>query len=699
MSLKDYPLISDWLRVAGGRLTARTGKVDIGQRISSALAQVVHEELTLPFDVIDVAPVTTADSPDEGMTSGSNSIEQSAHAQRLACATLRGFALQWATKAQGGAPDDWRLEDGLLTSPASNTPLALLDLLDGRDLSLPVDLEASCSGPSGQPARMRGMGALVTGAFRFVHDLDLPDMLHARIIRPSHAAARLAELDDTVVHKLQAEGLRLHRNGSFLAVGGDREWPVVRGAGRLARACVWASDNSLTEGDIQTTLTPANAIRMRVEDGTPVSGPLPDLPGDMNHHARYERPFTMHGALAPSAACAQWDGTSLHVTCHSQGIYFLRAAIAESLGLPEDKVVLTYMPGSGCYGHNGADDAALDAALLAMAWPHRPVLVKWTREQEHAWEPYGPAQAVALSARLQGGRITAYAADTIGGTFRGRPRSGAGGAGPARLLSNRFRDPPRAPLETTPNLNREGGLHRNLTPIYDLGETRLIKNLIPDMPLRTSALRCLGAAANVFALESFLDEVATAEGQDALGFRRAHLKDPRALAVLDQLEALLAERSVMGTGRGVAYAQYKNAMARVGAAVDLDVTDKAEVMLNRIVMVADAGGVVDHDGLVAQLEGGALQAASWALHEEVLWDRDGVTSRDWDSYPVLRFQNVPDIETHLLIPPGARPLGAGEASPGPVLAAIANAICAATGLRLRRLPFTPDRIEAAALAD
>lgn len=696
MSLKDFPLISDWLRVSGGTLVARTGKVDIGQRISSALAQVVHEELTLPFDVIDVATVTTAGSPDEGMTSGSNSIEQSAHAQRLACATLRALALRWVAEAQGGAPEDWRLEEGLLTGPASNEPLPLLVLLEGRDLSLPIDPDATTYGPSGQPAPMRGMPELVSGAYRFVHDIDLPDMLHARLIRPPHAQAKLTGLDDNLHDKLQTEGLRVHRDGSFLAVLGPHEWPVVRGAERLARGCRWEGDG-LPEGDVQDQLTNDQAIRMPVKDGTPRDAPLPEMPKDLTHHARYERPFTMHGSLAPSAACALWDGERLHVTCHSQGIYFLRDAIAESLGLPSDNVILTYMPGSGCYGHNGADDAALDAGLLAVANPGRPVLLKWTREQEHAWEPYGPAQAVEISVQVAEGRVTAYTADTIGGTFRGRPRSGAGGAGPARLLSNRFRDLPRAPLEVTPNLNREGGLHRNLTPIYDFGHLRLVKNLVPGMPLRTSALRCLGAACNVFALESFVDELARDIGEDPLVFRRRHLSDPRALAILDRLEAVLSATPVRGQGRGIAYAQYKNAMTRVGAAVDVTVSDSGNVLLEHIILVADAGGIVDRDGMVAQLEGGALQAASWALLEEVTWDRDGVTSRDWDSYPVLRFGAIPRIDIELLTPKDARPLGAGEASPGPVLAAIANAIFDATGLRLRRLPFTTDRLTQAAL--
>lgn len=256
-----------------------------------------------------------------------------------------------------------------------------------------------------------------------------------------------------------------------------------------------------------------------------------------------------------------------------------------------------------------------------------------------------------------------------------------------------------APRPGVPNMNRQGGLQRNLDPAYDIPETRYVKNLIPEMPLRTSALRCLGAALNVFAIESFVDEIARTEKLDAIAFRKAHLSDPRAIAVLERLEIETANSPVpAGGGRGIAYGQYKNSMTRVGIAVDLTVGDAADIRIPKAFIVADAGRIVDRDGLAAQLEGGFLQATSWALHEEVTWDRDGVTSRDWESYPVLRFSDVPDIKVILLDQPNDKSLGAGEASPGPTLAAIANAVFDATGLRMRRLPMTPDTLTSTALA-
>jgi CO/xanthine dehydrogenase Mo-binding subunit len=696
MSLDAYPALSDWLRLAEGRLEVRTGKVDIGQRISTALVGIARQELTLPDRMVAVQPVSTAQSPDEGMTSGSNSIEQSGRALRLACATLRAAATAHLCARLGGGPADWVLEDGVFTGPASNRPLPLLDILAELDLNTPVDPDAPlrrADAPLALP--MRGLPDLVAGRYRFLHDLDLPGMVHARVVRPPHAKARLRGIDGKVAARLEAEGIHILCDGSFVAVSGAQEWPVVRAAQRLGRACDWDPGTGLDEGCLQARLTQGNAIRLAVKDGAPLDGhPIPEALPATTHQARYERPFTMHAALAPSAACAVWDGQRLRITTHSQGIYVLRDSIAQSLGLAREDIVLSFMPGSGCYGHNGADDAAFEAALVAMDSPNTPVLLKWTREDEHAWEPYGPASATELAAEVTPeGRITAFSAEAIGGTFRGRPRGGTGMAGPAKLLANHFRATPVGPHEGAPNMNRHGGLHRNLVPIYDFAHTRFVKNLVPVMPLRTSALRCLGAALNVFAIESFLDEIAGDHGLDPFALRRAHLSDGRALQVLDHLEQALETRPLAsGAGRGIAYAQYKNEMTRVGAAVDLTVSDAAQIRIGRIVLAADAGRIVDPDGLRAQLEGGALQAASWALFEAVTWDRDGVTSRDWDSYPVLRFPDVPEIETLLLDQPQAKSLGAGEASPGPVLAAIANAVADATGLRPRRLPMTPEAL-------
>ena len=691
--------VSDRLRLGDGKLFVRTGKVDIGQRISTALVAIVHEELTLPFERIEVLPVTTADSPDEGVTSGSNSVEQSGWALRRAAATLRASLLSEVVRRYGGAPDDWTVTDGSFFGPGLNRPIPVLDIAAEARLDIPVSDEVPTRfRDDARAIPMSGIGDIVTGRYRFVHDFDLPGMLHARVVHPPHSRATLANIDGAILRKLEDEGFHIHRDGSFLGVAGPSEWPLVRAAQRLANACHWDSGVGLPEMDIFSQLTQDNALRLTVVDGTPREDT--EIPAPMENPtylARYERPFTMHGALAPSAALAKWDGRRLSITTHSQGIYVLRDAIAESLDLMPKDVILTHAPGSGCYGHNGADDAAFEAALIAMTLPGAPILLKWTREDEHAWEPFGTASAVEVGAVTDGdGRIAEFSAEAIGGTFRGRPRAGKDRTGAKKLIANQFRARAEGPAPAVPNMNRHGGLQRNLNPVYDIPKARYVKNLVRDLPLRTSALRCLGAALNVFAIESFVDEIASAEGWNPLEYRKAHLTDTRALAVLDRLAEEITEHRETD-GRGLAYAQYKNAMTRVGVAVDLDIDDSASIHLRRAVIVADAGRVIDPDGLTAQLEGGFLQAASWALCEEVTWDRDGVTSRDWDSYPVLRFDGVPIIKVILLDRGDAPSVGAGEAAPGPTLAAIGNGIFNAIGLRIRRLPFTPEYLRSAAL--
>jgi len=701
MSLQAYPRISDWITVDDGRLIIHTGKVDIGQRISTALAQIVHEELTVPIERIDIAPVRTGHAPDEGITSGSNSVEQSGHALRCAARSLRTCLIHLAAARMGGSVDDWHLIDGVLHLTGTNHAIDLLDLIPdvAPNTRIDPDGQQNPRTPGALPyPKMRGLKDMVRGRFQYVHDLDRPGMLHARVIRPPHARAVLRGIKADVVNTLKQAGLHCVRDGSFLALAGPQEWTVVKAALKLAAACDWNTKRGLSEDDVFKRLIPENAQRFLVLDATPTDAPIPAALGQPDHAARFERPYQLHGALAPSAALAEWTGDVLRLHSHSQGIYPLRDSIADSLGLTLEQVDITHVPGSGCYGHNGADDAAYEAALVARALPHTPILLKWSREDEHIWEPYAPAMAVDIAARIQDGKIAAYSAEVFSDTHRGRPRPGPNRAGPSRLLANHFRKTPIGPIPAPPNMGRHAGMHRNLDPVYDFPQTRLVKNLVAGLPHRTSAMRCLGATANIFALESMMDELAQQVDASAIAFRRSHLDDPRALAVLDELDRQINARPEMadGCGRGIAYAQYKNQMTRVAVAIELSVDDRAEIRLLNATIVADAGRIVDADGLTAQLEGGFLQAASWALYEQVTWDRDGVFSSDWESYPVLRFDNIPNIKVIQLDNPNEASVGAGEASPGPTVAAIANAIADATGIRMRRLPFTRDAILEAA---
>lgn len=705
MSLKESPLLRDWLAVRGDLLLLKTGKVDIGQRISTALVRIVARELAIDENAVDVAEVRTGFVPDEGVTSGSNSIEHSGRAVEAAVLTLRDAVIAKAALAFDCPSERIELRDGLLVDSGSNRSLQLVDVVRDLDPALPVNPAAApassvtTSQPAGPP---RGMREMVTGSYRYVHDLEAQGMWHARTVRPPHWRARLGSIDAAIIGKLQDEGFRIVQDGSFLAVAGEREYPTQRAAERLARACSWTGGESLDETDIFALLRSARRQSLTVVEGKPVDAPLPAALKEVSHRASYERPYQMHGALAPSAALAEWQNGQLTVHSHSQGPYPLRASLAEAFAVETDAITVVHVPGSGCYGHNGADDAAYEAALIAKYLDATPVLLKWTRDDEHGWEPVAPAMAVDVAARMgPDQRIEAWSQEAFSDTHGGRPRPGPDRAGPRRFVASQLLAEPEKPFVAAPNRGEHAGLHRNLDPIYSFADKRLVKNLVPGLPLRTSAMRCLGAAPNTFATESFLDELAADNNIDPLEIRRRHLDDPRALEVLAGLEEHLSDIGLPAQdhGRGMAYAQYKNRQTRVAVAVDLTVSERAEVRLEHAVIAACAGRVIDRDGLIAQLEGGFLQAASWALCEAVRYDRDGVVSRDWESYRVLRFNNIPRIDVVLIDAPNDPPVGAGEASSGPTLAAIANGIFAATGLRLRRLPFTPEALQEAALSD
>ena len=710
-SLAGNPRVEDWITVrTDGFVDVRTGKVEIGQRIATAVALVAARELGVPFDRVVMEPARTGRSPDEGYTSGSNSMEQTGEAIRLAAATARRELVARAARRLGVDAATLETGEGLVRSRETNRTLRFGELVEGVPISLPVDPEAvpraggSEGGPRSpriEPLHLRG---LVTGTLRFIHDLQPEGALHARVIRPPHYHASLESLPGDIETRL--EGARLVRDGSFLAVAAEDEHRVIRAAARVAAAAKWSSTGKLDKRPIRDQLLHNRRESFPVRDCRPREEPVPEPPPDAPRTVRavYERPYQMHGSLGPSAALARFHAGRLTVWTHSQGIYPLRASIAETLGLAPESVAVEHAPGAGCYGHNGSDDAALEAALVARALPGPPVLLKWTREDEHAWEPYGPAMRMELSARLDDtGDVRHWSHETLSDTHVVRARPDGARSQADRFLAPRYLADPVPEPARAPNLTVNGGIHRNATPPYAFPETRIVKHLVHNLPLRVSALRTLGAYANVFAAESFMDELAHEAGADPLDYRRRHLEDPRTRAVLDSAAERFgwtarpaSEPAAQGTGRGIAVARYKNTKGYCAVAVEARVGDDAVVHLLRAVIAADAGEIVDPDGLAAQLEGGFVQAASWTLLEAVAWDRDGITSRDWESYPILRFDAIPEVETVLVDRPGEPFLGAGEASCGPAGAAIANAVFDATGVRARRLPLTPEHLRAAA---
>jgi nicotinate dehydrogenase subunit B len=711
-SLQQNPNLDSWVRInTDGTITLFTGKVEFGQGIKTALAQIGAEELDVSLERIRVAPTDTDYSPDEGLTVGSMSLETSGSAIRYAAAEARHILLSIAFEELEAPRDRLIVIDGIISDPQTGRNTTYWDIFGGQHFGRQVTGLVQPKKPDrhtlvGQAAKNLDLLDKVTGSPCFVHDLDLPGMVHARVVRPPHYAARLVSVDADAVNNLPGV-LKVVRDGSFLAVIAQREEQAVAAVDALRAAAQWEGtpDFPLQE-DLFDHLLSQPAQSSLVVDGTPVEDPIPPLEtSGMAAHtlsAAYYRPYHMHASLGPSAAVAHMEFGQLTVWAHSQGVYPLRANIAHALRITEERVRVIHMQGPGCYGHNGADDAALDAALLARALPGQPISLKWSREDEHTWEPYGPAMAMKLQASLDaGGQILAWNHDVWSYPHLGRARPGGDSSGllAAWHLADSF---PRS--QPWPIMASEVGEHRNATPLYSFPQCRIVKHFVSNKPLRTSSMRGLGAFANVFAIESFMDELAHTAGADPVEFRLRHLQDERARAVINaavRKAGWQGGERIQGEdrGRGIAFSRYKNRGCYAAIVVDLSVDrNSGQISLERAVIAADAGQIVNPDGLSNQLEGGFLQSASWTLKEQVTFDEHGITSRDWDSYPVLRFPESPEIETVLVDRPDMPFLGCGEGAQGPAPAAIANAIFDAAGIRLREIPFTPERVKAAITA-
>jgi CO/xanthine dehydrogenase Mo-binding subunit len=709
-SLQRNPQLDTWLSIDDdGRITIYPGKVELGQAIHTALALIVAEELDVDVQRIRIAPVDSIRSADEVYTSGSQSMEDSGSALRQAAAHARHILLQQAAQQLGVGIDQLEVDDGEIRAPAGNRWTDYWQLMAGKRFDCAIDSDVAVKpaaqyrqiGKANRNIPPRPLTAIVSGEPYFLHDLDLPDMLHGRVVRPPHYHAQLESLDETSVLALPGV-LKVVRDGNFLGVVAEQEYQALKAAARLAQLAGWRHERELDTRDIYQQLKNNRRESRPVVDGIPRDAEIAatDVPATAAKtlRAAYRRPYHMHAALGPCAAAAQFDGNDLTVWTHAQGVYPTRAGLAEALNMDEGNIRVIHVPGAGCYGHNAADDAALDAALLARAVAPRPLLLSWSREDEHAWEPYGPAMLMELRASLdEQGRIIDWRHESYSDTHIKRLRERV--AGKSALLAAWHLAEPLEPPDPGPNMTYNGGVHRNATPLYRFPRQQIIKHRVYDLPLRVSALRSLGAYANIFAIESFMDELAHAAGVDALAFRMNHLADERARAVLERAAAAAdwgKRQKTGGYGRGLAVSRYKNNKCYAAVVIDLQVDEYGRIRLERAVIAADAGQIVDAGGLRNQLEGGLIQAASWTLKEQVTYDRRGITSRDWDSYPILRFEDIPPIETVLIDRPDQPYLGSGEGTMGPTPAAIANAVFDAVGLRLRQVPFTPEQLRRAA---
>ena len=689
-SLETNRRLDRWLRLdRDGTVTIFPGKVEIGQGILTALLQMVAEELDIAPERVRLAPADTSYSPDEGMTSGSRSIQDSGIALRYVAAEVRDLLLQRAAAKLGSSLEQLTVKDGTIAARSGGSvtywELAGADLLAREATAEVAPKTPDQHAVVGADVRRLDIPAKITGKPSYVQDLDFPGMLHGRIARPPGPGARLAALDAAEVEAMPGV-TAVVRDGNFIGVIAEREEQAIRAQRRIARSAQWEERPTLPANS-----DPRYLLDLKSEDEVISEKNDAAATAATRLEAEYSRPHIAHASLAPSCAVAQFQDGKYTVWTHSQGIFPLRGDLAKVLGSAESDIVVIHAEGAGCYGHNGADDVALDAALLARAVPGRAVRVQWMREDEFAWEPYGSPMVVKMSAALDAkGNIASWTHDVWSHGHSTRP----GGKGGTNLLASWHLEKPLAAARPGNPPLPGGGSHRNAIPLYEFPSQRITNHLIREAPLRTSALRSLGAHVNVFAIESFMDELAVAANADPVEFRLRHLKDPRARAVIETVAAKAGwkpREAGNGTrGRGMGFARYKNLGCYVAVIVDIEVGN--EVRVKRAFAAVDAGQAINPNGLLNQTEGGIIQTVSWTLKERIGFDRERVTTRTWDDYPILTFGEAPEIDVTLINRPELPPLGAGEGAQGPTGAAIANAIYNALGVRLRDMPFTRDRL-------
>jgi nicotinate dehydrogenase subunit B len=693
-SLAANPKLSSWLRFSSeGHVTVSPGKVEIGQGIVTALAQIAADELDVDISRVRMVRASTAASPNEGVTSGSLSVQQSGRAIRQVCAEVRQIFLELAADRLGVGIDALEISDGTISGPG-NIRTSYWELAD--------DAALDCDATPGAVAKTSAQRTLAGNSIprvdipdkvfaqpRFIHDSALPGMLHGRVLRPEISAAKLVDLSEDQARAV-AGLVSIVRDGSFAGVVSETEDGAEAALAALRKAATWSSgemlpdENALAEWlKAQPTESTVIDKKSRSQSGVKIR----------TIRRQYTRPYIAHASIAPSCAMAQWNGDHVHVWTHSQGVYLLRNDLALVLKLPLENITVEHLEGAGCYGHNAADDVALDAVLLAKAASGRPVRVQWSRADEMSHAPFGAAMAIEIEADLDAqGEIVDWRHSIWSNGHAARPGRAAQ---PALLAGTELANPFPRTISTNPPQANGGGADRNSVPLYDFPSWHIESHRLLTMPIRTSALRTLGAQGNVFAIECLLDELAAERGEDPVEFRLRYLTDSRAQDVIRAVarRANWKPDKRAGVGHGLGFARYKNTGAY--CAVVAEIEGAEDIRVKRLTLAVDVGEAINPDGVINQIEGGAIQAVSWVLKERVRFDNKRITSTTWTDYPILRFSEVPEVEVELIQRPELDPLGAGEAAHGPVTAAIANAVFDVLGVRIRNLPITRDSLIAA----
>ncbi len=682
-----------------GRVTLYSGKVDLGTGISTALTQIVAEELDVPLERIQVVEGDSALTPAQGKTWGSLSIQNGGVQIRQAAATARLALLQEAAKRLGATAGDLNVEKGTVRSRSGGKQVTYGELIGGKTFSLKLDKQAPLKDPAtykivGQPVPRVDIPEKMTGQFTYMQDFKVPGMLHGRVVRPTGIGATLLSVDESSVKDV-AGLVKVVRQGNFLGVVAQSEWGAIQAAEKVKAS--WSHWEGLPE---QSKLWEhVHNTKINKDDVTSNVGNTEQALGQVTKKlsATYNFAIHTHGSIGPSCAVAEIKDDKLTCWSSSQGTHDLRTQLAAMFSMPETSVRAIYVEGSGCYGRNGHEDAAADAALLARA-VGRPVRVQWMRADEHGWDPKGPPTLMDLQAGLDAnGNVIAWYSQLY------IPESATGSVN-VKLVA--------AELAGLPHETGmvPGNVIQNTAIPYAFPNVRTVAHRLAETPLRPAWIRAPGRMQNTFCNESFMDELAAVAGADPLEFRLRYLNDPRGVELLKRLASFAhwqgrtlsgstapkRESGDVATGRGLTYVKYELARTYVGAVADVEVNRKSgEIRVKHFAIVQDCGQIINPDGVKNQIEGNVTQTVSRVLKEEVTFDRSRVTSLDWASYPILTFPEIPDVDIELIDRPAEKPWGVGEPSAAVVPSAISNAVFDAVGVRLRSVPFTPAKVRAA----
>ncbi|MFO1013613.1 MAG: molybdopterin cofactor-binding domain-containing protein [Caulobacteraceae bacterium] len=702
-SLANNPVIDRWVGFeAAGRVRVAFGKVEYGQGAATALAQIAAEELDVSMSRLNVVNAATDEVPDEGLTVGSMSVEMSGAALRYACAQARELMLAEAARRAGCASSDLDVEDGVILKDGEPTGEDYWTLAPSVDLKIAPAEGVRWKTPDqhrllGQSTPRLDLPPKVFGA-AFIQDITLPGMIHARVLRQPGPKATLVSLDEVSVQRA-APGVDILIEGSFIAFLSGDETTAKRAVEAAEQIVVWNGAR-----DFDPKLSEAVSLK-ELPSSEFASAEPPETPSNRRRvKASYSKPYLAHGSMGPACGVAVFEDGRLEAYTHAQGVYPMRQMLARACALDIAKITVRHAQGAGNYGHNGSDDACVDAAVIAMRRPGVPIRVQWRREDEMGFSPVGTAMHMELTGELDAaGRLVHFESEIWSGQHvsRGRalaetalPRNDPPPTQPAfNAVASEAAASAPAGAPAAPVMRFSGG-RINAVPSYDIESNRLVEHTITATPVRTSSLRGLGGPPNIYAAECFIDECAEAAGADPLAYRISMLSDPRAIAVLRKAGEMSnwAARGPAGTGKGlgIGYARHRDRGGMVAVVVAVEVDD--EVRLKHIWCAADCGLIINPDGAINQLEGGIIQAASWTLKEQVKLDRGGVTSVTWADYPILRMNEIPPVDTVILEAKHIAPQGIGEVSSGPAMGAIGNAVAHALGARVRHMPFTRERI-------